>query len=371
MTTTKKIGRVSIFAVLGLCIFGVLFIVFEKEIYQWRVSQLIPEPSTFHVTVTHRTAIQVFPNPKGIEWFGTRWTDVGQYVEVYDSRGQVHATTVMMIDAKNPTDSNNTGLLEGKNILEITNEIPFSLEDLESLWAGCEKESLFVTGKYIENNLWEIRLWKGNQLVKTFQPIEFHLDLYQSGFNDSPVGWTIEYSDFSPDCRYSVFSFGKDVWLLDTIEKSFLPIFTARQFHNSLHDIVEGNHQFIWSSWAPNSQEFVFGDITYGLEKYNVQSKERSWLLSPGIAGGVIKWSKSGKWILARSETGLVIISSTSNRIGILEEDCQSMEDIAWSSNDKIAFICKRYNRAGCVDGMCPDERDFLVIWDLENLNGN
>jgi hypothetical protein len=127
----------------------------------------------------------------------------------------------------------------------------------------------------------------------------------------------------------------------------------------------------MWASWSPNSQEFAFGDATFGLEVYNVQSKQRSWLLSPGIAGGVIKWSKTGKWILAHSEKGLVIISPIGDKMGILDENCESMEDIAWSSNDRIAFICKEYNRATCVDGKCPDERDYLIVWDLSTLDGN
>lgn len=368
MATIRKIGLVSIFTIVGLCLFGILFTVFEKDIYKWWVSQTIPKPSTFQIDISRRTTIQV---PKGIEWFGTRWTDDGKYVEVYDSRSQGYADTLMVIDPKSPTSNNDIELVKGENILGVTNELPFTLEDRESLWAGCEKENLFFTSKYIENNLWETRLWKGNQLVKTFQPIEFSFELYQSGFNDDPVGLTIEYSHFSPDCRYSVFSFSTDVWLLDAVEKTFSLIFTARQSKFNLLDKIEGIHQSIMPTWSPNSQEFAFGDYTFGLEKYNIQTKERNWLLAPSIAGGFIKWSKSGNWILAYSEEGLVIISPTGDKMGILDEDCGSKEDIAWSSNDKIAFICKDYNRDTCVEGKCPDEQDYLVIWDLSNLDGN
>jgi hypothetical protein len=374
MTTIRKVGLVSVFAVLGLCLLGVLFVVFEKDIYKWWVNQSTTKPSIFYVDISHRTAIQVYPNPNGINWSGTRWTDDGQYVEVYSSRGQIYANTLMVINPQNPSITNDTQLLEGENILGLTYVLPFTLEDRESLWTGCKKENLFFTGKYVESNLWETRLWKGNELVKTFQPIELHFDLYQSGFNDSPVGWIIEYSHFSSDCRYSTFTFGKEVWLLDTVEESFLPIFTARQFHNNLSDFVEGNHQWVVPSWAPNSQEFVFGDKVYGLEKYNVQSKKRSWFLPPDIAfgiNGVIKWSISGKWILARSEKGLVIISSTGERMGVLGENCKSIESVVWSSNDKIAFICKDYNSVTCVEGKCPDEKNYLVVWDLSNLDGN
>lgn len=373
MKIKKPFVHLPILAILGLCLFSILLFVFQRAIYKWQVGLVISKPHIFQVDNSRRVAIQVYPNAKGIEWFGTRWTDNGKSIEVYASRAQVYANVLMSVDPENPSYSNDTQIFEGENILGITDELPFALEDRESLWAGCQKENLFFTAKYLDNKygFWETRLWKDGQLIKTFQPIKFHFDLYQSGFNDSPIGWTMEYSHFSPDCRYAIISFSKDVWLLDTVDNTFSIIFTARQFID-LHDIVEGNHQFIWPSWAPNSQDFVFGDATFGLEKYNVQSKKRSWLLAPGIAGGVngvIEWSKTGKWVLADSGKGLVIISSAGNRMGILNEGCESMENIAWSSNDKIAFICKDYNKATCVGGKCPDERDYLVIWDLSNLD--
>jgi hypothetical protein len=224
MKDTNKFVSVSILAILGLCLFGILFVVFERDIYKWWVRLAVPEPYVFQVDISRRTAIRVYPNAEGIQWFGTRWTDDGKHIEIYDSRAQVYASKLMMIDPENATYTNNVQTLEKGNILGLINELPFTLGNGESLWAGCENGNLFFTAKYLENKygFWETRLWQGDQLIKTFQPIEFQFDLYQDVLNDNPVGWTIEYSHFSPDCRYDIISLGKDVWLLDTVEKSFL-----------------------------------------------------------------------------------------------------------------------------------------------------
>jgi hypothetical protein len=377
MKYIKKIAPLSMLVILGLCLFGILFVVFDRAIYTWWVSLVVPKPHIFQVDISRRTAIQVYPNAEGIEWFGTTWTDDGKYIEINNSRGQVYASKLMVIDPENVVYPNKIQTLEKGNILGLVNELPFKLESREALWAGCEKENFFFTAKYLDNKngFWETRLWKGSQLIKTFQPIAFFFGMYQSGFNDDPVGWTIEYSHFSPDCRYDIISFGKDVWLLDTVEKSFLRIFEARQFKDNLNDILEGHYQFIWPSWAPNSHEFVFGDYEYGLEKYDIASKQRSWIVAPGITGGIPTWSKTGKWILGDS----VVISADGSNIGTLE-GCETIENPSWSSNkidtstenpswsptdDKFAFTCSKYDQS-------TQKREiFLIIWDLSNLDGN
>ena len=385
MRHIKKIVPVSTLVILVLCLFGILFVIFERDIYKWRASLVVPKPDIFQVDISRRTATRVYPNPEGIKWLGTTWTDNGKRIEIINSRGQIYASKLMVIDPENATYTDNVQTFEKGNILRLVNELPFTLEDRESLWAGCQNTDLFFTGKYIESNLWETRLWKGSRLLKTFPPARFDFDMYRSGFNDNPVGWVIEYSHFSPDCRYDIISFGKDVWLLDTVEKSFLPIFAARQFKSNLLDLVEGNHQLIWPSWAPNGYEFVFGDETFGLERYNVQSGKRSWLLSPGIAGGAIEWSKTGKWILGYSDQGMSVISPDGNKVGTLE-GCENIKHPSWSSKDihtftenpswsptedKFAFICNQYDQSTCTEGKCEKEESFLIIWDLSNLDSN
>jgi hypothetical protein len=353
MRHIKKIATRPILIILGICLFGILFLIYGKDIYK--------PPQILQVDNSRRTVIQVYPNAEGTEWLGTKWTDDGKYIQIYNSRGQVYANKLMMIDPENARDINNAQKLEKNNILGLVNALPFTLENREALWAGCQNENLFFTAKYLDNKdgSWETRLWKGSQLIKTFQPIRFDFGLYQSGFNDDPVGWIIEYSHFSPDCRYDIISYGKDVWLLDTVEKSFSRIFTV--------------WQSIWPSWAPNSQEFVFTD-NRGLQKYNVQSKKQSWL--PSIASDVIYWSKTGKWILGYSE----VISSDGSKKGVLEDYCANIGDPSgpakdidfsdetpsWSpTDDKFAFICDLYDRS------TQKRESFLIIWDLSNLDGN
>ncbi len=366
----RKITKLVCFASITIVCFGIFYIAFEYEFYKKWVTYVAPNPHIFQVENTRRVAIQVGPNTEGIEWFGTRWLDNGKQVEIYNSRAQVYTTKLLMIDPKDGANFDKIKTIESGEFPGLLNALPVSLEDREYLWAGCQNENLLFTAKFIENNIWQVRLWEDSQLIKTFQPMEFHFGLYQSGFREDPVGLVIEYSHFSPDCRYAIISFDNDIWLLDTLQKSFVPIFTAR--HLITDDLLRGYSQSTWPSWAPNSREFVFGDGTFGLEKYNVLSKKRSWLLAPDIAGVQPEWSKTGKWILARSEIGLVIISPTSDKIGTLEENCESIEDIAWSPvDDKIAFICKNYDRNSCVEGKCPNERDYLVIWDLSNLDSN
>jgi hypothetical protein len=149
--------------------------------------------------------------------------------------------------------------------------------------------------------------------------------------------------------------------------------------------LVNAVHQHIQPSWAPNSHEFVFGDETFGLEKYDIQSGKRSWLLAPDIAGGAIKWSKTGKWILGYSNQGMSVISSDGNKIDTLE-GCENKKHPSWSSKDihtstenpswspaedKFAFICNQYDQSTCTEGKCEQEESYLIIWDLSNLEDN
>jgi hypothetical protein len=369
----KRSRKIILISILILVVFGL-----------WWMSRTGPKPEVFQVDLSRRTIIQIYPNPDDIIWFGIKWTDDGKYIEIYNSRAQVYASKLMRIDPKNPLYSNGIQTREAGNILGVVNELPFKLEDKESLWAGCEKGSLFFTAKYLEiDGSWETRLWKGGQLIKTFPPMKFNFGMYESSFNDDPVGWTIEYSHFSPDCRYDVLTFGKDVWLLDTVKKTFTHIFEARQqFPSSLNDIFEPKRQFVWPAWAPDSHEFAFGDWEFGIEKYDVQSDERSWLSAPGVLSGVLKWSKTSNWILGYTS----VISSNGHKTSTLT-GCEDIQHPSWSSenihtdtedhpawspvDDKVAFICSQYDQSTCTDGKCERDESFLVIWDLSNLDSN
>lgn len=344
---------ISLSVCLGACLFSILWI---YEINTYKPVQII------QIDASRRTVIKVYPNAEGIIWHSTKWTEDGKYIQIYNSRSQVSASKLMTIDPENAKYTNNVQTIEKGNIFGLVNELPFTLEEREALWASCQNENLFFTAKYLDNQdgSWETRLWKGSQLIKTFPPTRFDFGLYQSGFNDNAVGWTIEYSDFSPDCRYDILSYGKDVWLLDTVDKSFSRIFTV--------------WQPILPSWAPNSQEFVFTDTYVGrIQKYNVQSKKQSWL--PSISTNYMHWSKTGKWILGAG----VVISSDGSKKGVLGY-CPTIEDLSklskdidfstetpsWSpTDDKFAFICNLFDKSS------QKSESFLIIWDLSDLESN
>jgi hypothetical protein len=63
-----------------------------------------------------RNAIRVYPNAEGIRWFGTRWTDDGMHIEIYNSRAQVYASKLMVINPDNPIYTNHIQTLEKGNI---------------------------------------------------------------------------------------------------------------------------------------------------------------------------------------------------------------------------------------------------------------
>ena len=44
MRHIKKIVPVSTLVILVLCLFGILFVIFERDIYKWRASLVVPKP---------------------------------------------------------------------------------------------------------------------------------------------------------------------------------------------------------------------------------------------------------------------------------------------------------------------------------------
>jgi hypothetical protein len=386
---SKKIVLASLLAILSVCLFGILFAIFERNIYKWWGNLVVHKTQIFQVDISRRTVVQVNPNSEGIEWLGTTWTDDGKHIQITNSRGQVYASKLMIIDPQNAVYTHNIQTLESGNILGLVNELPFTLEYRESLWAGCQKENLFFTAKYLDNKygFWEPRLWKGSELIKTFSPVEIRFGIYQSGFKDEPVGWTMQYSNFSPDCRFFTMDSYDNTWILDTVNQSFTPLLVnRRQLISeqifSLFDVY--CNECIWPIWSPNSHEFVF-DSRNGIEKYDLLSNKHSWLVAPESDTSAGQWSKTGKWILGYSNGSESVISSDGHKIGTLE-GCENIEHPSWSSKDihtywensswsptadKFAFICNQYDQSTCSEGKCEKSESFLVIWDLSNLDSN
>lgn len=396
MKIIKKIALFSIFTIIGLCFFGVLLVLFsrdvqnfERNIYSWWVSRELPKPNIFQVDLSRRTILKVYPNNEDILWLGTKWTDDGKYIEVSESRSQVYANNIMVIDPENPIYNNEIQTIESGNIFGLVNTLPFTLEDRESLWGACQNENIFFTAKYLEDKygFWETRLWKGKQLIKAFQPVEIHFGIYQSGFRDEPVGVTVEFSNFSPDCRYFTIDSSKNTWILDTVNQSFSPLQingTQLFFEQMFSSIDLSCPQCIRPVWSPNSHEFVFISNN-GIEKYDIDSNKRSWLVAPENNAGAWEWSKTGNWILGFLNQSDSVISSDGNNIGILQ-GCEDIKHQSWSSKDihtytenpswsptedKFTFICNQYDQSTCVEGKCEKEESFLIIWDLSNLDSN
>ncbi|MBL8090446.1 MAG: hypothetical protein JNJ43_08970 [Anaerolineales bacterium] len=393
-TAIKKIFLISIFTTLGLCLSSFLFIVFEGDIYKWWVSLSIPKPDIFQVDISRRIVLQIYSDQEEIHWAGTKWTDDGKNIIIYNSSFQSYANKLIIIDSENPSfNTNNIQSVEESNIFGLVNELPFNLEDRETLWAGCSNQNLFFTGKYTENNLWETRLWKGSQLIKIFPPVDINFHIYDSGFNDDPVARTIEGSNFSPDCRYFTMHSYKETWILDTVNQSFKPLMIGGvQFISERIDSITGFtcYQCVAPIWSPNSHEFVF-QSNVGIEKYDILLNQRSLLVAPNIDIGVRNiesqhWSNTGNWILGYFKSNHSIISQDGKKIGVLE-DCESIQqplwstedietyyssDVSWSPiEDKLAFICNQYDKSTCMDGKCEKEAEYLIIWDLSNLENN
>lgn len=395
MKITKKIVLVSTFTIVCLCLSVVLLDLlsekiqnFERDIFSWWVSRALPKPNIFQVDLSRRTILKVYPNNEDILWLGTKWTDDGKYVEVYNSRSQFYANNIMAIDPEYPIYNNEIQTIESGNIFGLVNALPFTLEDRESLWGACQNENIFFTAKYLEDKygFWEPRLWKGKQLIKAFQPVEIRFGLYQSDFSE-PVGVTVETSNFSLNCRYFTINSYDNTWILDTVNQSFSPL--KINGSQSLFEKIMSCPQCIRPVWSPNSYEFVFSNNN-GIEKYDIDSNKRSWLVAPENNVGVWEWSKTGNWILgflnqSDSVKSASVISSDGNNIGILQ-GCEDIRHLSWSSEeietsyedaswspkeDKIAFICNQYGKGTCVDGKCKEDESFLIIWDLSNLENH
>ena len=391
MKIIKKIALFFTFTIIGLCFFGVLLVLFSKDvrtfernIYSWWVSRELPKLNIFQVDLSRRTILKVYPNNEDVYWLGTKWTDDGKYIEVYESRNQVYANYIMAIDLENPIYNHEIQYAENGNIFGLINTLPFTLEDRESLLAACQNKNIFLTAKYADNNLWETRLWKDKQLLKTFQPIEIQIDVYHPYFSNAPVGVAVEFSNFSPDCRYFTIDTYEKTWILDTVNQSFSPLPMNRTqllFERMFSLISSSCPNCIKPVWSPNSHEFVFIN-NKGIEKYDIDSNKRSWLIAPENIAGVGKWSKTGNWILGFLNQSDSVISSDGNNIGILQ-GCEDIKHPSWSSKeigtynesaswspteDKIAFICSQYGMGTCDDEDCKEKESFLIIWDLSNL---
>jgi hypothetical protein len=359
--TTAKLKRIFgrlVVLLFGLALVGIPIVVLNQSaLYRVLASTLSPKHHIFQVESSNRIAVQIQPNKEGIEWLGLRWSENGKQIEIYNSRSQIYATKLVTVNSENGTITGVTQTFERGKFPGLTTTLPFSPNE-ETLWGACLSQNIFFSGKEITYGQWEPRLWKNGQLVKSFQTIEDYPDS-----ESAPIGLTIEFSKFSPGCRYFTKNFSGQQWLLDTLKNSFTPSIKARYLVWRDFDYPYQNLQ---ANWSPSGKEFVFGDGIFGVETYNIETNRRKWVLEPSFEGFNPEWSNSGKWISVvvekygqNNQFKLVITSPNGNKVSTLET-CDHMELPEWSPvDDRIGFICN------------DNEQKYLIIWDLSSVDGN
>ncbi len=158
-------------------------------------------------------------------------------------------------------------------------------------------------------------------------------------------------------------------WILDTQLATFQSHFTARRF---IIPNMDYPHQFIQANWLGNNQALVFGNSTFGIETYNMDTHQRYWLLETGLKAFTPGWSITGRWISALRyeddyDVTLIIVSPDGKHMSFLET-CGNIEEPEWSpTDDRIAFICHHYDKSACNIDSCDDDNRSLIIWGLNN----
>lgn len=383
MKINQKAAFLFLATGLVFCMALFLAIIFEKNIYKWWISQTIPNPYIFNIEKSRRTILRIYPNEDNISWFSIKWGPDGSYLDILDSRGIFYAKSFMTIDPNLPAYGQ-IQFTENNDFTKKTYKLPFGFEESEYLIAGCPKNNLYFTVKYLDNYSddisTEFRVRKGGNIAKKFLPTNFVFSLYGSPTNDY-IESTIENSNFSADCRYLLIDSYTEMWILDTVNLS-LQQFTVHQYQSltdKLFSIVNTYcENCVYPVWSPQGHTFMFQSSS-GVERYDIDSQNRSWVVKPSIDVAIRKWSYTGNWISGYYKESVSILSPDGRKIGILD-GCESIEqptwnkttietlneEISWSpTEDKFAYICTQYDRSTCNDGKCGKEETFLVIWDL------
>ena len=133
----------------------------------------------------------------------------------------------------------------------------------------------------------------------------------------------------------------EELWLLDIPEISFSQAIIGRSGFIKLWDDPVQN---VIPNWSPAENKFVFGGGIFGVEIYDLEAKERKWLLKPRASSGWYhpNWSPSGKWIaLDRSyETPSLMIVSSDGKYYEATGDCYFLDKQWAPKNDNLAYLC-------------------------------
>ncbi len=346
-------------------------IIIKKLDNLWR-DQHISSPSIIKINPSKRTAVQLQPNDDNINWLGIRYSNNGQAIDIYDHYDQSEAEHMERINLGELTNYEEKYSFPKGHLPGIITDLPFHMDNTEYLWAGCEKESIFITFKLVGGNSAKYFLWKGNQLIGTFGPIKYYADIYHLHYYQSHIAKIVEDSEFSPNCQYILITSGKRVLLLDTKEKIITTFpMTISQHIDEINNYISelllltDNQTNYDSTWSPDSKEVIFGTWNSGYQKYNIETKQREWVIKPiDETGTTLKWSNGGKWISFRTHHTMNILS-TDKQYATLEY-CDNIQVSTWSPiKEELAFICIQFDQ--CIENDCEKTIVSLVFWDLSN----
>lgn len=349
----------SISVILFLCFVPVLApFAYDEVIFPLGAIMLSPHPAKIDFPAARQVTVIPADN-----YYDLIWSDHGIKLSLYASNWRQStpdapaSVTVLDVQRNVVVDA----------FQQASNVFPFEelsakldLEGEERVWAECSLKNLIISGKYIDENMWELNLWHDNERTQsfTFSPV-------YPGFipgHQSPA-----FHSFSQSCTYFVLTFEgwrydegearHELWLLDIAANTLTPIVIGRW---PLGGMLDYPVQSVRPDWSPDENELVFGDPTFGLEIYNIEAETRRWLASPKQKAWGPKWSSSAQWIAAEqwlTEYHSIMIMSSDGKQFASTGKCDFIVSMEWSPTiDQLAFLCSDSEK----------NEDSLWIWTVE-----
>jgi WD40 repeat protein len=330
----------------------IVFFVYDELIYPLWAIMISPHPAKIDLQVPHRAAI---PSDYYDDLI---WSEDGATISVYASNWILATDSVIVLDVQGNVVIET--FKQPSNALDLEGPMIIALDSEESIWAECSLKNLLISGKQIDESLWELSLWQNNDRTQSFS----FSPVYPS-FSDghqSPI-----FRAFSPTCTYFVLTMEgwryregnarDELWLLDIAANTLTPIVIGRWPLGGMWDYPV---QSVRPDWSPDENELAFGDPTFGLEIYNIETKTRRWLASPKQKAWGPKWSPSGRWIAAEqwlAEYDSVMIISSDGKQVASTGKCDRIFRYEWSPiNDQLAFLCQDREK----------DENSLWIWTVE-----
>src|SRR6266498_3238250 len=230
------------------------------------------------------------------------------------------------------------------------NQPSVKLKEDQIVWDTCNNKKITISGTNIfetDSTTWEMNVWKG------IVPIGSFTFSSKQWMNDNipHISPGSSYS-FSPNCdfftvtlsgwtSYEIFA-DEELWLLDISKMSFSREIIGRSGFIKLWDDPV---QSVYPNWSPVENRFVFGGGRFGVEIYDLETKERKWLIQPKASArwNLPQWSPSGKWIalIGGHDSRSVLIISPDGKNYATTGACY-LTDIQWSpKKDNLAYLCE------------------------------